>query len=500
MSLAGYTVEGRTTHPHRGSSVQRVVGDMFDSDVFMTLHFPDLVPEYLLGPIKPRKKKKKKKKKKNGEDKEKKEKKEENDTDEEKEITIDTSLLDKTPLPLVLEQALSRFQRQQPPTTPLPPKKRLPLQFQDMIPKSLSPLPPYPPSYLSKRVKYIQQVFAREASIVSSQEAADAAEDANELYEEAKEEWSVKMVALKEDGEESEGPPPMPVPPPIPAPVHVPPIPIPPCLPDEEEEEEEKTKKAKEQLSIPEDKLHLVSHLDQTCFHVTNGRYSGLITNNFADPQFVGPNAPGITGLNVSGGTGLATSYVGSSSGGGGGASHSSSYYAGVSGVLTNNGSGGGGGGAAKHNTGSTDPTSKKKSSASKNTSGGTATSTSHELKRIMEQGGSEAERIRTSIIRAAVYASRSGNHGGTFVGANGETYPDVSKAFSMHGNMRPCNRCKSNKQGAYHCRLRRKHKDPDYDGGDSAGVLAPFFEEPLEDLLVTPARGSTGTIAPGAT
>uniref|UniRef100_A0A7S4RS02 Uncharacterized protein n=1 Tax=Ditylum brightwellii TaxID=49249 RepID=A0A7S4RS02_9STRA len=230
-----------------------------------------------------------------------------------------------------------------------------------MIPKSLSPLPPYPPSYLSKRVKYIQQVFAREASIVSSQEAADAAEDANELYEEAKEEWSVKMVALKEDGEESEGPPPMPVPPPIPAPVHVPPIPIPPCLPDEEEEEEEKTKKAKEQLSIPEDKLHLVSHLDQTCFHVTNGRYSGLITNNFADPQFVGPNAPGITGLNVSGGTGLATSYVGSSSGGGGGASHSSSYYAGVSGVLTNNGSGGGGGGAAKHNTGSTDPTSKKK-------------------------------------------------------------------------------------------------------------------------------------------
>uniref|UniRef100_A0A7S4RP23 Uncharacterized protein n=1 Tax=Ditylum brightwellii TaxID=49249 RepID=A0A7S4RP23_9STRA len=449
-----------------------------------------------------------------------------------------------------------------------------------MIPKSLSPLPPYPPSYLSKRVKYIQQVFAREASIVSSQEAADAAEDANELYEEAKEEWSVKMVALKEDGEESEGPPPMPVPPPIPAPVHVPPIPIPPCLPDEEEEEEEKTKKAKEQLSIPEDKLHLVSHLDQTCFHVTNGRYSGLITNNFADPQFVGPNAPGITGLNVSGGTGLATSYVGSSSGGGGGASHSSSYYAGVSGVLTNNGSGGGGGGAAKHNTGSTDPTSKKKSSASKNTSGGTATSTSHELKRIMEQGGSEAERIRTSIIRAAVYASRSGNHGGTFVGANGETYPDVSKAFSMHGNMRPCNRCKSNKQGAYHCRLRRKHelkrimeqggseaerirtsiiraavyasrsgnhggtfvgangetypdvskafsmhgnmrpcnrcksnkqgayhcrlrrkhKDPDYDGGDSAGVLAPFFEEPLEDLLVTPARGSTGTIAPGAT
>ena len=52
------------------------------------------------------------------------------------------------------------------------------------------------------------------------------------------------------------------------------------------------------------------------------------------------------------------------------------------------------------------------------------------------------------AIIRAAVYAGRTGSHGGSFVGSDGETYPDVSKAFSNWGNLRPCPRCKSNKQG----------------------------------------------------
>jgi hypothetical protein len=48
MSLAGYTLENRTKKPHRGSSVQRVVYDMFDSNVKFTLHFPTLVPEGLV--------------------------------------------------------------------------------------------------------------------------------------------------------------------------------------------------------------------------------------------------------------------------------------------------------------------------------------------------------------------------------------------------------------------------------------------------------------------
>ena len=45
MSLAGYTTEGRTKNPHRGSSVKRSVEDMFDSNVKFTLHFPKIVPD-----------------------------------------------------------------------------------------------------------------------------------------------------------------------------------------------------------------------------------------------------------------------------------------------------------------------------------------------------------------------------------------------------------------------------------------------------------------------
>jgi len=47
-----------------------------------------------------------------------------------------------------------------------------------------------------------------------------------------------------------------------------------------------------------------------------------------------------------------------------------------------------------------------------------------------------------------------------------------IAKAFAMHAGLRPCARCKSNKQGAFHCRLRRKHRDLDYDGGNSAKIL----------------------------
>ena len=91
------------------------------------------------------------------------------------------------------------------------------------------------------------------------------------------------------------------------------------------------------------------------------------------------------------------------------------------------------------------------------------------QLKKIMEVGSTEASAMRECIIRAAVFASRTSTHSGSFVGPNGETYPDVSKAFSNYANLRPCARCKSNKQGAYHCRLRREHKYLDLVGGESA-------------------------------
>ena len=36
----------------------------------------------------------------------------------------------------------------------------------------------------------------------------------------------------------------------------------------------------------------------------------------------------------------------------------------------------------------------------------------------------------------------------------------------------------------AYHCRLRRIHKQLDYDGGDSPSILAPLLLAPMDTLL----------------
>lgn len=45
MEVGGYTAQQRKDHPHRGSSTERQVGDMFDSDVGgLYLHFPELIP------------------------------------------------------------------------------------------------------------------------------------------------------------------------------------------------------------------------------------------------------------------------------------------------------------------------------------------------------------------------------------------------------------------------------------------------------------------------
>ena len=44
MIAGGYTMDNRKHKPHRGSSTQRTVGDMFDSDINLYLHFPELIP------------------------------------------------------------------------------------------------------------------------------------------------------------------------------------------------------------------------------------------------------------------------------------------------------------------------------------------------------------------------------------------------------------------------------------------------------------------------
>merc|ERR1740139_1246734 len=45
---AGYNTENRTKNPHRGSSTQLNVDDLFDSNVKFCQRFPKLVPEDLV--------------------------------------------------------------------------------------------------------------------------------------------------------------------------------------------------------------------------------------------------------------------------------------------------------------------------------------------------------------------------------------------------------------------------------------------------------------------
>ena len=55
---------------------------------------------------------------------------------------------------------------------------------------------------------------------------------------------------------------------------------------------------------------------------------------------------------------------------------------------------------------------------------------------------------FRDRIIGAAVSASRKSKHLSNFKGPDGELYPDVAKAFAAYSGLKPCERCKSNKQG----------------------------------------------------
>ena len=77
------------------------------------------------------------------------------------------------------------------------------------------------------------------------------------------------------------------------------------------------------------------------------------------------------------------------------------------------------------------------------------ATSTLSDLRKLMESETFEhKEAMRDCIRRAAILASRSNSPHESFVGINNHTYPEVAKAFSAHSGVRPCQRCKGNKQG----------------------------------------------------
>lgn len=261
----------------------------------------------------------------------------------------------------------------------------------------------------------------------------------------------------------------------------------------------------------PQQQQNLVGHLDKSCFHIVEGRYFGAMTNSIADPHVIGPNAPGLAGMNLSGGTGLATSNAGGAGSSGGvtllaaPAQYGASVNANVhnkgkdtatkgkdtsSNLSTNKGNPGDDDGddddkTSKSNIKSTpqktppSPGMETLSSASKpakststpkgqtltthaNTTttsttannnkkkknGPPVTSSASELRRIVEEGGEMAEQMKTCIMRAAVHASRCGNHTRNFRAPNGAVYPDISKAFAAHAGFKPCERCKNNKQG----------------------------------------------------
>lgn len=461
MELAGYTLEKRSHRPHRGSSVQRAVGDMFDSNVALSLHFSELVPSVFLD---------------NGEAKH----------VPQLEIGICAQTSDaETPVntrnnevnrdsPVTTGQQLIRcmekvLKNDIPGTTNdianhglsrrTSGKRKRPYSFTDMVPVSLTL--PFPEDYIQRQIEYARAVKRREEAIVKWQEeqvnieiAAEEGESSETGTELADSQyWSSKNI------------------------VSVPTIPLPPEPPRIEDlldlEYAGNYKNGQHPIYLPNGKSTLVGHLDGSCFHITDGRYFGLSSNFIADPNFVGANAPGIAALSASAGTGLATSTLGSGSGSGGmtftlsssipsgaGASHTSKSEPLTRDAepVTSNGK-----------TVSTKtirltsskpaltPSSDSKSLSSKKAvltsplrrkSSSKPTASSSNLRKLMEDGGPMTESFRKCIIRAAVHASRTGKHGPSFRGPDGETYPDVSKAFSSHAGIKPCQRCKSNKQG----------------------------------------------------
>lgn len=314
-------------------------------------------------------------------------------------------------------------------------------RFDEMMPLSLRIK--YPDEYVQQRKEYIKKVKARENAVVESQEA--------ELEDTS--------------------------------PVKIPSIPEPPAPPKLEEQGLDL--KDKHPLYVPKNE-DFVKHLDQNCFNSAEGRYVGLSTNSISDPHFVGAHSVGVQNLSVTAGTGLATTQTGSTSAGS--ASLASTVYGDRSGSSNSKGESSKGSDkkeAPAPAASSSTPAKPKKKKAAVSPSPSASTSPAGELKKIMEGDTNATEVMRKCIIRAGVYASRTGRHGQSFLGPDGNMYQDVSKTFAAYSNLKPCTRCKNNKQGVYHCRLRRKHKDLDFDGTNSTAMLEPLFEEPLELLVL---------------
>jgi len=456
MEAAGYTMEQRSSNPHRGSSVTREVDDMFDRDIMVTLNFKPLVPEWIL----------------------------ESPTSTKQETKDSNKASMNHQLPCIFMETMQDVlqldhEHKQMPTQ----ENNHSYQFEDMLPTSLTA--DFPESYIKKRIQFELAAAEREHAIAKSQEASAKAENDMILYEEAKEKWESRdsQMVKKSSSESSkhfevkqEVPLSKPIAPPTFIPHKIPPIPSPlipptfikcPSSPTTLESTEmmPRARNSKEDLTnkhyqISQEKRYLVSHLDPSFFSLSR-RYYGLLSNKIADPQFVGPNAPGLTGGGsggnssnaVSGSTSLATAQSSSSTGvveGSGGVVFGRHLGSDITGGISYQGKVGNSVDSGKFTMGASSlsaaksvkksssigglgPPDKKKTAlgnkGKNNTTSNSnveATRTNTDLKKAFEVGGEFAENMRISLIKAAIHACESSSEG-PWLAYNGETYPDVS-------------------------------------------------------------------------
>lgn len=118
MEMAGHGIESRSQKPYVGSTIQRQVGDTFDSDVTLAHNFPKLVPDELS----------------------------END---------------------FVEKFIDLFATNNKSPKTEKTKGRKLMQYSNMVPQSLTL--PYPESYMEKRIDYIERIKERERAIVDYQ-------------------------------------------------------------------------------------------------------------------------------------------------------------------------------------------------------------------------------------------------------------------------------------------------------------------------------------------
>lgn len=481
MTAAGYTYEQRSTHPHRGSSVQRTIDDMFDTNVKLSFNMPELVPKEFWNC----------KMKSDG------------TNEEEQQLTMPQMIL------RALEQTKANRRDEADPIQAAKESTRKRRRFpthrmQDMLPVSLSI--PYPEDYIQKRLDYLEKVKQREKAIVQWQDAQEELEFGKASYE--------QIQIKNEDSRSAHGNE-------ISIPtfdnhVAIPPIPEPPDPPrlqdliDPSDVDESGSAASAyyylkndcysaashHPLYVPKGK-DFVAHLDENCFHITVGRYFGLQTNCIADPNFVGPNAPGFAAINAAGSVGglatATTSTTTSTSGltGGGMTMILSASFHSAATVPSNKEEHAI---AAKgksietgNKVGEETPTDRpevadatgdiveplpsdvlsaqtgslhivKACDSEMDLAVSSASGFTADLKTIMEDesGVALAETFKDWIIRAAVHAGRTHRKESSFRGPNGEIYPDLNKAFTLYCGIKPCERCKNNKQGVrwHSCRV----------------------------------------------